>query len=128
MILRLPKGYDTEVGEEGAFLSGGQRQLIGLARALFENPCFVVLDEPNANLDGEGEFGLRQLLRDLKKQGATVVMVGHKPSLMSDMDKLLVLREGRQIMFGPRAEIISKITGSDGLEAVGDSGHLQTVR
>ena len=128
MILRLPKGYDTEVGEEGAFLSGGQRQQIGLARALFGDPCFIVLDEPNANLDGEGEHALRLLLRDLKKQGVTVVMVGHKPSLMTGMDKLLVLKEGRQMMFGPRAEIMSKVTQSEGLEGAADGAQMQLVR
>jgi ABC-type protease/lipase transport system fused ATPase/permease subunit len=110
MILKLPKGYDTAVVEDGGNLSGGQRQLIGLARALFGSPRFVVLDEPNAYLDGESEVMLRQLIRNLKRDGVTLVMVGHRPSLMSDLDKLLVLKEGRQVLFGPRVEIIDMIS------------------
>lgn len=128
MILKLPKGYDSDVGEDGAFLSGGQRQQIGLARALFGNPCLLVLDEPNANLDGEAEGHLRQLLRDLKQRGATIVMIGHKPSLMTDMDKLLVLKEGRVVMFGPRSEIIGKISADGSEEPHAAAPAMQAVR
>ena len=127
MILKLAKGYDTEVGEEGAFLSGGQRQQIGLARALFGRPPLLVLDEPNSNLDGEAEAGLRLLLRDLRQRGTTILMVGHKPSLMADMDKLLVLKEGRVVMFGPRGEILGKIS-SDGSELPAGQPTMQVVR
>lgn len=128
MILKLPKGYDSDVGEDGGFLSGGQRQQIGLARALFGNPCLLVLDEPNANLDGEAEAHLRQLLRELKQRGTSIVMVGHKPSLMSDMDKLLVLKEGRLAMFGPRGEIIGKISSEGGEESAVGTPAMQVVR
>jgi len=117
MILKLPKGYDTDVGDDGAALSGGQRQQIGLARALFGSPRLMVLDEPNANLDGEAELLLRQLMGELKRDSVTLVVVGHKPSLLSGIDKLLVLREGRQILFGPRAEIIDKISGPGVIES-----------
>jgi PrtD family type I secretion system ABC transporter len=128
MILKLPKGYDSEVGEDGGFLSGGQRQLIGLARALFGNPCLLVLDEPNANLDGEAEAHLRQLLRELRQRGVSIVMVGHKPSLMTDMDKLLVLKEGRVVMFGSRGEIIGKISSEGGEESPAAAPPMHVVR
>jgi PrtD family type I secretion system ABC transporter len=109
MILRLPDGYDTEIGDAGAMLSGGQRQRIALARALYGNPRLVVLDEPNANLDAEGELALAAALRALKARGVTVVMVGHRPSLVSQLDKLAVLKEGALEAFGPTAEILPRL-------------------
>lgn len=107
LILRLPKGYDTEIGEGGNTLSGGQRQLLALARALYGDPVLVVLDEPNASLDGQAEMRLLETLRELKTQGATVVIISHKPSILRDVDKLLVLNQGRQAHYGPRATILS---------------------
>lgn len=106
LILRLPKGYDTEMG--GA-LSPGQRQRIGLARALYGNPRLVVLDEPNANLDADGEQALLRAMAGLKADGVTVVIVAHRPSLLSGLDKLLVLRDGAVEAFGPRAEIMPRM-------------------
>ena len=94
LILRLAEGYGTTIGAVGASLSGGQRQRIGLARAVFGSPRLVVLDEPNASLDGEGEEALMQLIARLKVQGVTVVMVVHKPSLLMRLDKVLVLNNG----------------------------------
>jgi PrtD family type I secretion system ABC transporter len=112
MILRLPKGYDTEVGESGAALSPGQRQRIALARALYGEPRLVVLDEPNANLDVEGDDALVRAMNDLKSAGVTVVVIAHRPSLLASMDKLLVLKDGVAEMFGPRAEITARVTRS----------------
>jgi PrtD family type I secretion system ABC transporter len=106
LIMQLPKGYDTEIGEGGRTFSGGQRQLLALARALYGNPALVILDEPNASLDGPGELRLLETLRKLKTMGLTVVVVSHKSSVLKDMDKLLVLNQGRQMHFGPRSTVL----------------------
>ena len=106
LVLRLPKGYDTELSNA---LSPGQRQRIGLARALYGDPRLVVLDEPNANLDNEGEQALLRALADLKREGVTVVIVAHRPSLLAGVDKLLVLRDGVVEAFGARSEIMPRM-------------------
>ncbi len=101
MVLRMPRGYDTPMGEAGGTLSGGQRQRIGLARAIFGNPAVVVLDEPNANLDDVGEAALIQVVRDLKKQGTTVFMIVHQQSLLAVADRVLFLDNGQVARFVP---------------------------
>jgi len=110
MILRLPQGYETQIGDGGAVLSGGQRQRIGLARALHGDPRLVVLDEPNANLDREGEIALVAALTSLKRRGATVIIIGHRPSMMALTDKLAVLHDGQLKAFGPSQEVIAKVS------------------
>ncbi len=109
MILRLPKGYETEIGEGGSFLSGGQRQRIGLARALFGKPKLIVLDEPNASLDSEGEDSLVNALIKAKSWGATVIIVAHQPRILQPVDKIMLLRDGRAELFGPRDEVFAKL-------------------
>lgn len=109
MILGLPKGYDSELADNGRNLSTGQRQRVGLARAVFGNPALVILDEPNSNLDAEGEHALVKTIRDLKAAGATVVVVSHRPSIFRSVDKLLLMREGRVEAFGPRQRVLDKI-------------------
>lgn len=112
MILRLPESYETQIGAGGEVLSGGQRQRIALARAFYGDPVFIVLDEPNANLDGRGEAALSDALYRAKAGGATLVVVTHRPSLLESVDKILVLREGRMEAFGPRDEILELLLRS----------------
>ena len=109
LILRLPQGYETPIGGGSNTLSGGQMQRIGLARALYGQPKLVVLDEPNANLDAEGEASLQQVVRRLRQEKITLVLVTHRPSLLDHIEKVLVMREGAQEAFGPRDEILAKV-------------------
>jgi PrtD family type I secretion system ABC transporter len=109
LILRLPKGYDTEMGEAGFMLSGGQRQLIALARAVVGNPSLVILDEPNSNLDGPGEEALINCVRELKKAGTTVVLITHRPNLVVHLDRAAALRDGVLASFGTTSEIFKQI-------------------
>lgn len=109
MILRLPQAYDTEVGDGGTLLSGGQRQRIALARAVYGEPKLVVLDEPNANLDAEGEDALAAAIERLKQAGTTVVLVSHRPALMRSADVLAVLRDGALDAVGPRDDVLARL-------------------
>ncbi len=106
LILHFPQGYDTPIGVGGSFLSGGQRQRIALARAVYGHPSLVVLDEPNANLDDQGELALVKAIAGLKKAGCTVVLITHRTSVISSVDKVLALREGQVAAFGPRDEVL----------------------
>ncbi|MBX6426995.1 MAG: type I secretion system permease/ATPase [Variibacter sp.] len=109
LINRLPQGYETEVGVRGSRLSGGQRQRIALARAFYRRPSVIVLDEPHANLDGEGEMSLVSAIVTGKSWGATVVLVAHQPHIMKPADKLLLLRNGRVEMFGERENVLRNL-------------------
>ncbi|MBT3358808.1 MAG: type I secretion system permease/ATPase [Rhodospirillales bacterium] len=117
MILKFPDGYETEIGDGGAALSGGQRQRLALARAVYGDPKFVVLDEPNASLDSEGEEALVSAVRTLKERGVTMVIIAHRPNIILHVDKLLVLRGGTMEAFGPRDEVVPTLSGPKAVEA-----------
>ncbi|MCI4660404.1 MAG: type I secretion system permease/ATPase [Neomegalonema sp.] len=110
IILGLPKGYDTPIGVGGAQLSGGQRQRIALARAMYGDPAVVILDEPNANLDAEGEQALLGAIKDLKQRGRSVIIIAHRPSAIAACDKILMLDKGQQRAFGPKDEVLKQTT------------------
>lgn len=108
-IVSLPQGYDTPVGRDGAMLSGGQRQRVALSRALYGNPVMVVLDEPNSSLDEAGEAALCQAIEVMKSSGTTFVLITHRTSVLSVTDRMLLLRDGAQVMYGPTAEVLQKL-------------------
>jgi PrtD family type I secretion system ABC transporter len=108
MIKKLPQGFDTPIGEMAVALSAGQRQRIGLARALYDNPFLVVLDEPNSNLDAEGEAALGKAIRAVRERGGIVVVMAHRPSALAEVDQVLFVRDGMQSMFGPRDEVLKR--------------------
>ena len=109
MILQLPDGYDTVIGSEGINLSGGQRQRIGLARAIYGNPRLIVLDEPNSNLDDVGEKALAVALQKIKETGATVFIISHRPSILSRLDRIMVMNAGTITMYGARDHVIAEL-------------------
>ncbi|NJL50350.1 MAG: ATP-binding cassette domain-containing protein, partial [Blastochloris sp.] len=109
MIQLLPQGYDTQIGEAGTRLSGGQRQRIGLARAVYGNPCLVILDEPNANLDQAGEAALAAAVEELKRRGAALLIVGHRPSTLAQADKVMLLKDGCVEVFGAREDVLTRL-------------------
>ncbi len=109
MILALPKGYDTRIGEGGVFLSGGQRQRIGLARALYGNPFLVVLDEPNSNLDAVGDVALTEAIESVRARKGIAVVVTHRPSGLAAVNKVLLLQDGEVRMFGPKDEVLAAL-------------------
>jgi ATP-binding cassette subfamily C protein EexD len=107
LILHFPEGYDTIIGATGGNLSGGQRQRIGLARALYGNPVLVVLDEPNSNLDEQGELALENALVQLKQKRVTVIIITHRNNVLSKVDKLMILKDGSLVVYGPKDQVIS---------------------
>jgi PrtD family type I secretion system ABC transporter len=113
LILRLPEGYATRIGQGGMSLSAGQRQRIGLARAVFGGPFLIVLDEPNANLDAEGENALGRAIQILRQRGCIVIVVSHRPSALAALNMALVLYDGRAIAFGPSEEIFARVRANN---------------
>src|SRR5215207_559530 len=109
LIVRLPEGYQTRIGEGGMALSGGQRQRLGLARALYSEPFLVVLDEPNSNLDSEGEQALTQAIASVRARGGIAVVIAHRPSALAAVDQVLVMANGEAKAFGPRDEVLRKV-------------------
>lgn len=107
MIVRLPDGYDTQLGPMGTALSAGQRQRIGLARALYGDPFVVIMDEPNAFLDAEGEQALNQAIRQVRARGGIAIIVAHRPSILAEVDMVAVIQNGRMSAFGPKDEIVA---------------------
>ena len=109
MVLQLPNGYDTVIGSEGVNLSGGQRQRVGLARAIYGTPRLIILDEPNSNLDEVGERALAQAILEIKATGATVFIITHRTSILSQLDRLLVMSTGTIAMYGPRELVMAEL-------------------
>ena len=114
MVSQLPNGYETALDRGGAPLSGGQKQRIALARAFFGNPSFVVLDEPNSNLDAAGEQALTETLARAREMKVTVAVVTLRPALLNSVDKVLILRAGRVEAFGPPAEVLHRLVPQRG--------------
>ena len=124
IILGFAKGYDTIIGQSGQCLSGGQRQHIGLARAVFGKPILIVLDEPNSNLDNAGEIALNKAILSLRKNGSIVMIIAHRHSALASVNKVLALKDGQQAAFGPRNEVMEQLFSKPGVA----SGELKVVK
>lgn len=124
-IMNLPKGYDMPIGANGSALSGGERQRVALARAVYGGPRFILLDEPNSNLDAEGEKALQRAIDILKTCGTTVIVVAHRPSILRHIDKILVMQDGMVRMIGPRDEVLARVM-PNGVAA--DSARSDTIQ
>jgi ATP-binding cassette subfamily C protein len=121
LVLRLPEGYDTRLSENGSGLSAGQRQRIGLARALYRDPFLVVLDEPNSNLDAEGEAALTEAILGIRRRGGICVVIAHRPSALAALDLILMLTDGRVQAFGPKDEVLRRVLRPMQAQAAGPS-------
>jgi ATP-binding cassette, subfamily C, bacterial PrsD len=112
LIVRLPNGYSTQIGQGGSSLSAGQRQRVGLARAVYGDPFLIVLDEPNANLDADGENALSRAIQILRQNKSIVIVISHRPSVIAALDMALVLYEGKSIAFGSCQEVFARVGAS----------------
>ncbi|MGV0035812.1 MAG: ATP-binding cassette domain-containing protein [Candidatus Azotimanducaceae bacterium WSBS_2022_MAG_OTU7] len=110
LVLQQPNGYDTVIGGNSGMLSGGQRQCLGLARAIYGEPRLLVLDEPNSNLDDQGEKELVVALQRIKETGCTILVIGHRAMILRVVDKILILKEGTMVNFGPRDQVLAALT------------------
>ncbi len=122
LILRLPEGYETRLGPKGQGLSAGQAQRIALARALYGDPFLVVLDEPDSNLDSEGEKALSEAIAEARSRGAIVIVIAHRPSALSGVDQLMLMNQGRVVEFGPKDKVLPKLLPRPPLRAVESDG------
>jgi ATP-binding cassette, subfamily C, type I secretion system permease/ATPase len=109
IIVSLADGYNTQIGEQGAALSAGQAQRIALARALYRDPFLVVLDEPNSNLDAEGDAALTQAILGIRARGGIVVVIAHRPAAIAGVDLVLAMKQGRAAAFGPKDEVLAQV-------------------
>ena len=123
MILRLPKGYDTQLADGGGGLSGGQKQRLGLARAMYDDPALLVLDEPNSNLDDVGEQGLINAVMDLRKRGKTIILITHRSTILGATNKLLVMKDGLVQAFGPTQQVMAAIQDANKKALEAQKGH-----
>ena len=113
MILKMPNGYGTQLGPQGTSLSAGQRQRVALARALYGNPFIVILDEPNSNLDGEGEAALTQAIEGIRARGGIAIVIAHRPSALVAVDLVAIVQNGRIMSFGPTQDVLnSRLLGA----------------
>ncbi|RWQ40696.1 MAG: type I secretion system permease/ATPase [Mesorhizobium sp.] len=127
LVIHLPEGYETRIGEAGSALSAGQRQRVALARALYGDPFLVILDEPNSNLDAEGEAALTEAIQRVRARGGVAIVVAHRPSALASLDQVLVMANGRIQAFGPKNEILNKITRPAGVPLKVVSGLEETA-
>ncbi|RWM99721.1 MAG: type I secretion system permease/ATPase [Mesorhizobium sp.] len=127
LVIHLPEGYETRIGEAGSSLSAGQRQRVALARALYGDPFLVILDEPNSNLDAEGEAALTIAIQGVRARGGIAIVVAHRPSALASLDQVLVMANGRIQAFGPKNEILNKITRPAGVPLKVVSGLEETA-
>jgi len=127
MTLKLPQGYETRIGEGGTSLSSGQKQRIGLARAVYGNPFLVVLDEPDANLDADGERALTQTIAKLRAAGCIPIVVSHRATALATLDMALLLFNGRMVAFGPRERVFDLIAKSTGAGSPGMAVQRQPI-
>ena len=125
LILSMPGGYDAVIGQD-VVLSGGQVQRIALARALYKKPALIVLDEPNSNLDAQGDQALSQAIMEMREAGSTVVVMAHRPSAIAAVNKLLMLRDGRQVEFGDKKDVLQKVTQQNAHSGNTVSANLQS--
>jgi ATP-binding cassette subfamily C protein len=125
LIVHLPQGYDTQIGDHGAALSAGQRQRIGLARALYGDPFLVMLDEPDANLDSEGMFALTQAILNIRTRGGIIIVIAHRHNVLTNLDLLLAMNKGRALAIGPKDAVMKRLRlaapGLEPLKVVGDT-------